>query len=150
MNYQRSVQLNLTKFDTSITFAKFQNFQTDPSNSTLFNIKIPVHPKLAQIFANWFATLSSAILTVKHPSLVNWRKNYFVNSDDSEIGVGINLLYQEKGKPWQTRILLSEHHALPATLQSFIVSPEISVIRSSCAREAFGIWCVINALSTRF
>ena len=150
LNYQRTVQANLTKLDTSITFAKLQHFQTDPSNSALFSKQIPVHPKLAKIFANWFDTLSEEVLTIKHPSLVNWQKAFFVNSDASEIGVGINLLFQEKGKPWQTRILLSEHYALPAALQSLINKSEISVIRSSCAREAFGIWCAVSALCTRF
>jgi len=150
LNYQRLVQESLSKCDTSVTFAKLQNFNTNPSKSALFNIQIPVNPKLAQIFANWFDTLSNEVLTVRHPSLVNWEKAFFINSDASEIGVGINILYQEKGKPWLSRILLSEHHPLPAALKSLISSPEISVIRSSCAREAFGIWCATNALCHRF
>jgi hypothetical protein len=146
--YQRSVQQTLKEGNISVNFKKLKNFRIEASDSKLHTIPIPVSPKLGQIFANWFSTLSNLGMQKKLASIALWEKAFFINSDASEIGVGVNLLYQERGKPQATTILVSQHCELPGALKSFIEDAGTSVIRASCAREAFGVWFAVKTLTT--
>ena len=146
LEYQRSVQELLRQTNTSVTFAKLQHFKTEACDSKLYKMKIPVSPKLKQIFANWFSTLTATRFSTKPGSIAFWEKAYFVNSDASEIGVGINLLYQEKNNPRATVIVLSQHYPLPDALKSFLSKNDLPIIRASCAREAYGIWYAVKTL----
>ena len=111
----------------------------EAADRRLYKLPIPTPIKLKDICANWFAILCHSKSTQTHPSLMHWTEAFFINSDASEIGVGINILYQVKGKPQATKILSSKHFPLPADLQSLLSTHGESVIRPSCARETFGL-----------
>ena len=146
LEYQQSVQTLLRQTDTSVTFAKIQHFKAEACDAKLYKIKIPVSPKLEQIFANWFSTLTATKFRTKPQSIAHWEKAYFANSDASEIGVGVNLLYQERNTPQATRIMLSQHYPFPDALKSFLSTQDLPIIRASCAREAYGIWYAMKTL----
>ena len=139
IQYQRDLQHALQGKKVSITFAKIASFKIEASSKKLHHIKIATPQQLELIFANWFAILSKSDMLVKHESLAHWQTAYFVNSDASEIGAGVNVLLQEKGNPKATKILVSQHFAFPPELKSLLPQEGASIIRSSCARETFGL-----------
>ena len=144
--YQKQVQ-QAAGDQIAITFRPLPNFHSTPITKEFYNKPFPTPKELAHIFAQWFSCLETTLTKIEHKQpIVDWDAAFFLICDASDIGVGAHVVYQDKSYPTNLDIKVSMHKAFPPALQSFVNSNNNEAIRSSCAREAYGLYTVVREL----